>query len=148
MYCKIVFLVTDISLTSDNPLSFRGNLLERIQQLIMTIGEKIRDKKLQYDIHREAANLSALPSGKIDKYEYLTGKEILPSDQSRKIVQAKSTYYSLRKAFEKQRKQLKTKGKTKKAIEQHEKQLVESNTLIIKYDYETEKDSSTILKQK
>ena len=117
MYCKIVFLVTDISLASDNPLSFRGNLLERIQQLIMTIGEKIRDKKLQYDIHREAANLSALPSGKIDKYEYLTGKEILPSDQSRKILQAKSTYYSLRKAFEKQRKQLKTKGKTKKAIE-------------------------------
>ena len=114
----------------------------------MTTGEKIRDKKLQYDIHREAANLSALPSGKIDKYEYLTGKEILPSDQSRKIEQAKSTYYSLRKAFEKQRKQLKTKGKTKKTIEQHEKQLVESNTLIIKYDYETEKDSSTLLKQK
>ena len=42
-------------------------------------------KKPQYDINREAAKISALPSGKIDKYEYLTGEEILPSDQSRII---------------------------------------------------------------
>ena len=47
----------------------------------MTIDDKIRDKKLQYDINREAAIISALLSGRIDKYEYLTGKEILPSNQ-------------------------------------------------------------------
>ena len=47
----------------------------------MTIEDQIRDEKLQYDINREAAELSALPSGKIDKYEYLTGEEILPSNQ-------------------------------------------------------------------
>ena len=46
----------------------------------MIIDDKIRDAKLQYDIKRKAAKITALSSGKIDKYEYLTGKEILPSD--------------------------------------------------------------------
>ena len=43
----------------------------------MTIDGKIRDKKLQYDINRKAAKVLALSSREIDKYEYLTGKEIL-----------------------------------------------------------------------
>ena len=46
----------------------------------MTIDDKSRAEKLQYDINREAAKISALSSGKIAKYEYLTGKEILPSN--------------------------------------------------------------------
>ena len=46
----------------------------------MTIEDQIKDKKLQYDINREAAKISALSSDKIDKYEYLTGEEILPSN--------------------------------------------------------------------
>ena len=46
----------------------------------MTIEDQIKDKKLQYDINREAAKISALSSGKIDKYEYLTSEEILPSN--------------------------------------------------------------------
>ena len=46
----------------------------------MTIDDKIRDEKLQCDINREAAKISALTFGKIDKYEYLTGEEILPFD--------------------------------------------------------------------
>ena len=46
----------------------------------MTIDDKIRDEKLQYGINREAAKISALTFGKIDKYEYLTGEEILPFD--------------------------------------------------------------------
>ena len=46
----------------------------------MTINEQIRDEKLQYDINRETAKRSALSSGKINKYEYLTGEEILPSN--------------------------------------------------------------------
>ena len=79
----------------------------------MTIDDKIRDEKLQYDINREAANISALSSGKIDKYKYLTGQEILPSDQSRIIEQAKFTYFPLGKAFEKQTKKLKNKDKNK-----------------------------------
>ena len=44
----------------------------------MTIEDRIRDQKLQYDINREAVKISALSSGKTDKYEYLTGEEILP----------------------------------------------------------------------
>ena len=47
----------------------------------MTIEDKIRNEKLQYDINREGAKISALSSGKIDKYEYLTSEEILPSNQ-------------------------------------------------------------------
>ena len=43
--------------------------------------DKIRDEKLQYDFNREAAKISALSCGNIDKYEYLTGDEILPSNQ-------------------------------------------------------------------
>ena len=66
----------------------------------MTTDDKIRDEKLQYDIHREAAQISALSSGKIDKYEYLTHEEILPSTQRQIIVQAKFTYSPLRKPFE------------------------------------------------
>ena len=46
----------------------------------MTTDDKIRAEKLQYDINREATKISALSSGKMDKYEYLTGEEILPSD--------------------------------------------------------------------
>ena len=47
----------------------------------MTIDDEIRHEKLQYDINNEVAKISALSSGKIDKYEYLTGEEIIPSDQ-------------------------------------------------------------------
>ena len=46
----------------------------------MTIEDQIRDEKLQYNINREAAKISALSSGKIDKYQHLTGEEILPSN--------------------------------------------------------------------
>ena len=69
---------------------------------IMTINDQIRDEKLPYDINREAAKISALSSGKIHKYEYLTGEDILPSNQQQIIEQAKFTYSPLRKAFEKQ----------------------------------------------
>ena len=68
----------------------------------MTINDQIRDEKLQYDINREAAKISALSSGKIHKYEYLTGEDILPSNQQQIIEQAKFTYSPLGKAFEKQ----------------------------------------------
>ena len=49
------------------------------EKLIIEIYDKIRDEKLQYDINREAVKISVVSSGKIDKYEYLTGKERLPS---------------------------------------------------------------------
>ena len=70
----------------------------------MTIDGKIKDEKLQNDINREAAKISALSSGKIDNYEDLTVEEMLLSDQSTIIEQAKFTYSPLGKAFEKQTK--------------------------------------------
>ena len=63
---------------------------------------RLEIKKLQYDINREAAKISALSSGKIDKYEYLTGNEMLPSNQQQIIEQAKFTSSPLGEAFEKQ----------------------------------------------
>ena len=68
----------------------------------MTIDDKIRDEKLQFDINREAAKISSLKSRKNDKYEYLTGKEIPLSNQSQRIEQAKFTNSSPRKVLEKQ----------------------------------------------
>ena len=62
------FLVIDTTLASDNPLRFRKTLSERKLNQTMTIDDKIRDEKLQYNINRKAAKISALPSGKIDKY--------------------------------------------------------------------------------
>ena len=67
----------------------------------MTVNDKVKDEKLQYDINREAAKILAF-SDEIDKYEYLTGEEILPSDQSRIIDQAKFTYSPLGTVLEKQ----------------------------------------------
>ena len=68
----------------------------------MTIDDNIKDEKLKYDINREVAKMSALSSGKFNKYEYLTGEKILPSDQSKMIEEAKFTYSPLGKTFEKQ----------------------------------------------
>ena len=68
----------------------------------MTIDDEIKDEKLQYDINREVAKISALSSGKIDKYESLTEEEILPSDQGRIIEQGQFKHSPLREVFEKQ----------------------------------------------
>ena len=76
----------------------------------MAIEDQIKDKKLQYDINREAAKISALSSGKLDKYEYLTGEEILPLNQQQIIQQAKFNYSLLGKAIENQIKTIKDQG--------------------------------------
>ena len=94
----------------------------------MTTEDQVKDEKLQYDIKREAAKLSALLSGKIDKYEYLTGEEILPSNQQQIIEQAKFTYSPLGKAFENQTKTIKDQGEKQiKAIQDYKEQLVNIN---------------------
>ena len=68
----------------------------------MTIDDKIRKEKLQYDINREVAKISALSSGKIGIYEYLTDEEILSFNQRQTKEQGTFTYSPLGKAFEKQ----------------------------------------------
>ena len=92
----------------------------------MTIDDQIMDKKLQYDINREAAKISALSSGKIEKYEYFTCEKILPSNQKQIIEQAKFTYSSLDKTFEKQTKAIKDQGENQISAESG-KQITNTN---------------------
>ena len=77
----------------------------------MTINDQIKDEKLQYDINREAAKISALSSGKIHKYQYLTGEDILPSSNQQITEQARFTYSPLGKVFDKQIKTIEDQGK-------------------------------------
>ena len=109
----------------------------------MIINDQIRDEKLQYHIDREAAKISALSSGQIHKYEYLTGEDILPSSQQQIIEQAKFTYSPLGKSFEKQITTIEDQGE--KQIKATEDQ--EQVKTIKKYSYDDE-DSSFISKQK
>ena len=83
--------------------------------------KRLEDKKLQYDIHREAAKKLALSSGKIDE-------EILPLNQRRAIEQAKFTYSLVAKTFEKQVKSFEDLGEKEiKALAEHWKQLIMSS---------------------
>ena len=92
MYSWTVFFFgNDLTLASNNPLRFRKNLFNIYS-------------------NREAAKISALSSGKIYKYEYLTGEDILPSNQQQIIEQAKFNYSPLGKAFEKQIKTIEEQG--------------------------------------
>ena len=109
----------------------------------MTINDQIRDEKLQYDINREAAKISALSSNKFNKYEYLTGKEILPSNQKQMIEQTKFTYFPLGKAFEKQIKTIEDEGEKQIKAIQNQGQV----KTMKKYTYNDE-DSPLIWKQK
>ena len=103
----------------------------------MTIDDYIKDEKTQYDINREGAKIPALSSGKINNYEFLAGKKLLPFNQKQVTEQAKFTYFSLGKAFEKQT----------KTIEDHGKNIVKSDALAKKYD-DAKNDSESVLKQK
>ena len=82
----------------------KKTFLGSIYNKIMTIDDQIKDEKLQSNIHREAAKISGLSSGKFGKYKYHKGEELLPSNQKQIIKQAKFTYSPLEKAFEKQTK--------------------------------------------
>ena len=98
----------------------------------MTINDQIRNEKLQYDTYREAAKISALSSGKIDQHEFLTGEEILPSNQNQITEQAKFTYFPLGKAFQKQIKTIEDQGKkqidTLKTLKPKEVEVIEDKS--------------------
>ena len=68
----------------------------------MLTNDQIRDEKLRYTINSEAVKTSALLAGKTHKYDYLTGEDILPSNQQQIIEQPKFTYSPLGKALQKQ----------------------------------------------
>ena len=112
-------LVNDRTLPSDNPLRFTKNLLEHsftnkditwswLLMIKLETKSYSMDKRIE---NREAAKRSALSSGKINKYEYLTGENILPSNQKQIIEQGEFTYSPLGKTFEKQTKTIEDQGK-------------------------------------
>ena len=109
----------------------------------MTINYQIRHDKLQYDINRKAAKISALSSGKIHKYEYLTGEDILLSNQQQIIEQTKFTYSPLGKAFQKQIETIEDQGVKQIKVIQDQGQVKG----IKKYAYNVE-DTPLISKQK
>ena len=111
----------------------------------MTIDGQIKGEKLQYDINREAAKISTLSSGKFNKYEYLTGEDILPSNKQQIIEQARFEYSPLGKAFEKQTKTIEGQGEKQiKAIQSNKQQSVSDgdyeNILLISKEREIFKD--------
>ena len=97
----------------------------------MTIDDQIKDEIIQFDNNREAAKMSAESSGKIDKYEHLTGEEILPSNQKQIKEQAKFTYSPWGQAFQKQTKTIEDQGKKQtdvlKALQPKELEAIKDN---------------------
>ena len=110
---------------------------------MVTINDQIRNEKLQYDINREATKISDLLSGKIHKYEYLIGEDILLSNQQQIMEQARRTYSPLGKAFEKQIKTIEDQGKKQIKAIQYQGKL----KTIKKYAYDAE-DTPFISKEK
>ena len=111
----------------------------------MTIDDQIKYEKLQYDVNREAVKISALSSGKFNKYEYLTGEEVLPSNKQQIIEQARFEYFPLGKAFEKQVKTIEDQGEKQiKTIQSNKQQLISdddyNNKLLISKEREIFKD--------
>ena len=49
-----------------------------VSKKIKTIDNKIEQNKVQYDLDRQTAKILALPSGNVNKYGFLTGKDVLP----------------------------------------------------------------------
>ena len=114
----------------------------------MTIDDKINDEKLQDDINGETAKISALSSGKVDKDQYVAGKEKLPFNQKQIIEQAKFAYSPLGKHFKKQTKTIEDQEEKQiKALEYHGKQLIESNELV-KKDFNIDKDGISLEEQR
>ena len=112
---------------------------------MMNINDQIKDEKLQYNINREAAKISALSSGKLHKYEYLTGEDILPPTQQQIIEQTKFTDSPLGKAFYKQLKTLEDQGK--KHVDALNTLKSDNKITIRKYKYDPN-DTLFISKQK
>ena len=106
----------------------------------MIIANDIRYEKLQYDINREAAKISASSSGKIDKYEYLIGEEILPPCQKRVIEQARFSCFTLGKAFGEQIKIIEDQGEKQIKV-QVKKLIFKLNLLFIIFKSEKAEES-------
>ena len=68
-----------MTFSPDKPLRFRKNLLLNSisDKIIKTINNKIKKSKVQYKLDRQTAAISALSSGNVSKYQFLTSKDVL-----------------------------------------------------------------------
>ena len=75
---RYLLSVNDTTLSSDNSFRFRKNLLENdVTEKVKIIDNKTDQKKAQYNLDQQTTKISALPSGNVAKYEFLTGKNVL-----------------------------------------------------------------------
>ena len=107
-----ITIVIDTALPSDNASRFWKNPLYRVQRVILTIDDKIRDEKLNCKINRVTAKIFALLSVEIDKHMHVTGEKIILWKHSI-IEEAKFTYSPLGKALKNKQKQLRRMMKNK-----------------------------------
>ena len=112
---------------------------------MMTMNDQIKDEKLQYNINREAAKISVLSSGKLHRYEYIPGEDILLSNQQQIIGNTKFTYSPLGKAFDKQIKTIEDQGKNQ--VDALNTLKSDNKITIKKYTYDLN-DTPFISKQK
>ena len=91
--------MNDTTLSSDNPVTFRKSNNEKIK----AINNKTKQNKSQYNLDKQTAKISALSSGNVSKYEFLTGKDVLSEkDLIEKAATIKKFKYSpLSKEFKK-----------------------------------------------
>ena len=89
------FLTTDTTLPASDPLRFSWSVTDQIKIL----DRKIKQNEAQYDLNRKAAKISALYSGNLDKYVYLTGEDLNYKPST--VEQAKFDYSPLNKFLNK-----------------------------------------------
>ena len=66
-----------------------------ISEKIKTIDNKVKQNKAQYNLDKQTAKFSALSSGNVSKYEFLTGRDVLPEkDLLKKVATMKRFEYS------------------------------------------------------
>ena len=97
----------------------------------MTIDDKIRDEKLQYNINREAVKKSALSSGKLINMNFLQVKKYYLLIKERwwnKLSLTRRRLCPLEKSFETQTKIIEDQEEKQiKALEEHGKQPIKSS---------------------
>ena len=98
-------MTIDTTLPVNNPIRFRKkcfrfSLIETtLTEQVKIVNEKIKANKAQYDLDKEAAKISALSSGELEIYDYLTGEDL---GYKLDVVQkAKFEYSPLGKVFNK-----------------------------------------------
>ena len=75
-------MTIDTTVSSSDPMRFRKNFSESLYKKRTVIDQlkildnKIRANRAQYDLDRKNTEISAFSGDELEKYEYLTGKDL------------------------------------------------------------------------